>query len=285
MNASIRFPGASVLLVGLGALLVTPAIARPSIADLQSQLSAAQTQIATLQSQSVPNLAGYLTVDLSTPSRPTLRVAGANLQIVNGLGTTQTTNGLGNLIVGYNENRPAATPAQCSVGGFTDQATCEFVGFGFWGVDFRSGSHNVVVGQRQNYSRFAGLVVGYQSTINGRWASVSGGQENIAAGDVSSVSGGYRNVASGGGASISGGQLNKATQFFSSVSGGTTNTASGLNASVSGGNVNSALGIDSVVSGGTSNEAQATQSVVSGGRDREATGLSDWVAGLLFQDN
>ena len=32
-------------------------------------------------------------------------ITGANLRIVNGLGKTETTNGLGNLIVGYNERR------------------------------------------------------------------------------------------------------------------------------------------------------------------------------------
>ena len=32
-------------------------------------------------------------------------ITGANLRIVNGLGSTDTTNGLGNLIVGYNELR------------------------------------------------------------------------------------------------------------------------------------------------------------------------------------
>ena len=32
-------------------------------------------------------------------------ITGANLRIVNGLGSTDTTNGLGNLIVGYNESR------------------------------------------------------------------------------------------------------------------------------------------------------------------------------------
>src|SRR5262247_1652366 len=32
-------------------------------------------------------------------------ITGANLRIVNGLGATETTNGLGNLIVGYNELR------------------------------------------------------------------------------------------------------------------------------------------------------------------------------------
>src|SRR5262245_20660835 len=36
-----------------------------------------------------------------------LIVTGANLHIVNGLGSTDTTNGLGNLIVGYQEHRLA----------------------------------------------------------------------------------------------------------------------------------------------------------------------------------
>jgi hypothetical protein len=50
-------------------------------------------------------------------------ITGAHLRIVNGLGTTETTNELGNLIVGYNEER----------------------GFG---LDTRTGSHNVVVAAR-----------------------------------------------------------------------------------------------------------------------------------------
>jgi hypothetical protein len=53
-------------------------------------------------------------------------ITGANLRIVNGLGSTETTNGLGNLIVGYNEER----------------------GFG---LDKRTGSHNVVVGRENNF--------------------------------------------------------------------------------------------------------------------------------------
>ena len=36
-------------------------------------------------------------------------ITGANLRIVNGLGSTETTNGVGNLIVGYNELRGAGT--------------------------------------------------------------------------------------------------------------------------------------------------------------------------------
>src|SRR6266446_10701760 len=54
-------------------------------------------------------------------------ITGANLRIVNGLGATETTNGLGNLIVGYNEER----------GG---------------GDDRRTGSHDIVLGVNNNFS-------------------------------------------------------------------------------------------------------------------------------------
>jgi hypothetical protein len=71
-------------------------------------------------------------------------ITGANLRIINGLGTTDTTNGLGNLLVGYNEPRSEAI-----------------------GPNVRTGSHNVVVGRRHSFSRFGGLVVGDLNTISG----------------------------------------------------------------------------------------------------------------------
>jgi hypothetical protein len=89
-------------------------------------------------------------------------ITGANLHLVNGLGRTDCLdeqrepildcfpNGLGNLIVGYNEPR-------------------EFE------EDVRTGSHNVVVGRGHNFSRFGGLVIGDQNTISGDFAAVSGG--------------------------------------------------------------------------------------------------------------
>src|SRR5205823_2986212 len=71
-------------------------------------------------------------------------ITGANLRIVNGLGDTQTTNGLGNVIVGYNERRQDFP--NCS--GSTDPLC----------TDTRTGSHNVVVGRAQNFASFGGLV-------------------------------------------------------------------------------------------------------------------------------
>ena len=64
-------------------------------------------------------------------------------------------NGLGNLIVGYNELRDECSSDPC--------------------MNIRTGSHNVVVGQRHNFSRFGGLVVGDFNTISGDFAVVSGG--------------------------------------------------------------------------------------------------------------
>jgi hypothetical protein len=83
-------------------------------------------------------------------------ICGANLRIVNGLGATETTNGLDNLIVGYNEPRPP------------DVET------------IRTGSHNVVVGREHNFPRFGGLVVGAVNEISGAFASVSGGLNRMA---------------------------------------------------------------------------------------------------------
>ena len=35
--------------------------------------------------------------------KPTIQISGANLQLVNGSGSTETLNGAGNLVIGYDE--------------------------------------------------------------------------------------------------------------------------------------------------------------------------------------
>jgi hypothetical protein len=208
-------------------------------------------------------------------------ITGANLHIVNGLGSTDCLddqdneipdcpNGLGNLIVGYNELR----------GG--DE-------------DVRTGSHNVVVGRFNNFSRVGGLVVGDANTISGPFAVVSGGELNTASGFAAAVSGGTFNTASGEFSSVSGGIFNTASEASSSVSGGSGNTASGPFASVSGGGFdvffgeegagNTASGEVSSVSGGSGNIASGSFAAVSGGRNRTAEGEFDWVAGSLVEDD
>jgi hypothetical protein len=217
-------------------------------------------------------------------------ITGANLHIVNGLGRTDCTdaqgepmaecpNGLGNVIVGYNE--PRDTPE-----GGEDR-------------NVRTGSHNVVVGPQHNYSRVGGLVVGVWNESSGDFAAVSGGRFNTASGFAAAVSGGSLNTASGafaavsGGtvntasgseAVVSGGTMNMASEFATAVSGGCCHAASGVLAVVSGGTHNTASGVAAAVGGGYGNTASDELSAVSGGRHRTAAGAFDWVAGPLFAD-
>ncbi len=241
-----------------------------------------------------------------TRNNNNIRFSGVNVQIDNGLGATNGNpeqpdesvdtfvNGLGNLIVGYNEEiRPyrGDTP-----------------------VSNKTGSHNVIVGHGHNYTSYGGLVVGRDSIISGPYASVSGGAQNIASaplssvsggfvneanGNSSSVSGGHQNIANEAGSSVSGGSGNIAGGRWSSVSGGFTNTANGGLSSVSGGQFNNASGALSSISGGRENTASeffssvqggrqntasGNTSSVSGGNNRTAAGTYDWVAGSLFED-
>jgi hypothetical protein len=180
---------------------------------------------------------------------------GANLHVTNGLGDTATENSLGNVIIGYNESR----------------------GLNRAGVvlDDRSGSHMLVVGSKNNYSSFGGIIAGLLNTVSGSFSSVSGGYSGVASGSFSSVSGGYSGVASSHYSSVNGGANNIASGSFSSVSGGSQNEASGQSSSVSGGSDNEASGRWASVSGGLQNEASGESSSVSGGRLNVASGYTD----------
>jgi len=59
----------------------------------------------------------------------------------NGAGSTNSINGLGNLIVSYDTARPSESD--------------------------KTGSHNMVIGEEHNYNRFGGLVAGLRNAITG----------------------------------------------------------------------------------------------------------------------
>jgi hypothetical protein len=167
--------------------------------------------------QSLLNKTQFISVDANGE----MHITGTNLHLENGLGATNgvpgnpngsVTNGLGNLIVGYNLSKVPSG-----------------------GTDHRTGSHNLILGDKNDYSSFGGIVAGLNNSISGRYASVTGGLLNMAAFDWASVSGGESNTASGFGTSVSGGRQNTASEVYASVSGGELNTASGAFASVSGG--------------------------------------------------
>lgn len=170
-------------------------------------------------------------------------LSGVNLHVVNGLDQTATTNGLGNLIVGYNETRTGTNA-----------------------VNDRSGSHNIIVGAAHNFTRFGGLVAGLN---------------NAALGDWSCVTGGFANQATGWSASVTGGYANQATNFATSVTGGQSNRANGPVSSVIAGYFNVADGGGSSVTGGQSNRADGGPASVSGGHNRTALSWGTWRAGTL----
>ncbi len=234
----------------------------------------------------------------------TIRVTGANVQIVNGIGVTDSSNGLGNLIVGYQELGNEIEP------------------------DDRTGSHYVAVGRRHNYKRFGGIVVGESNVAGGDYAGVHGGRRNRADGNWSAVSGGGYNAATADQSAAFGGSFNWAAAGSSVVLGGSGNQAraagnggAGNESVVVGGFDIRSMGQASVVVGGRYNETSAnysailagvsneclgdpngggsfcsivggegnvtgiaTAATVGGGLGRTAAGDHDFVAGSLFED-
>ena len=285
MNTMARLLSLLLCAAALSAPTMAAAQARPSIAGLQAQITTLQSQVAT---GTIPNVSGYVTMDVSTPSRPTLRVAGANLQVVNGTGSTITVNGLGNVIVGYDEVTPSTTPI-CNFGEFHPGGTCTGPGAVF-ANSHKSGSHNVVVGRYHNYSRYGGIVAGSRNSIIGAASTVTGGEANVAAAAFSSITGGSENSvhgyvfppvveSPGTWGSVTGGQQNDVTGLYGSISGGLSNESSGMNSSISGGEANRASNLATSVSGGLSSHAAGTWSSISGGVNGFASGEGSSISG------
>jgi hypothetical protein len=108
----------------------------PLFGDEQSDIEALKARIAILEAKLV-----YMSIESGTVnglSGPHVIFTGANVHIRSGSDSTDDNGalkGLGNLIVGYNEERSS--------------------------INDRTGSHNIVVGAKNNFSSYGGLVVGY----------------------------------------------------------------------------------------------------------------------------
>jgi hypothetical protein len=230
------------------ALQTGNATLRNEIDNLQASNTALKSQLAAVQSNPALALGPFVSIDPNGEldvAGPNIIFSGANVHIVNGSGSTYNPNGLGNLIIGYNEFPNDGGPS---------------------GPHLRMGSHNLVIGDGHRYNASGGLIAGELNTINGQAATVTGGSGNIASSRFASVSGGADNCACGEDASVSGGGSNIASDI-SSVSGGVNNTANGPFAMVSGGESNTASGLGASVSGGARNNAGGRDTVVIGGQN------------------
>jgi prefoldin subunit 5 len=150
-------------------------------------------------------------VDASKSDEDDIYFVGCNVNIVNGAGGTAVTNGLGNLIIGSNED--GCNGAGCA----------------------RTGSHNLVLGTYNSYTSHSGIVAGSENIITKPFASVTAGRQNEATGDFAVVSGGTSNKASGALSSVSGGLSGEALGYGSSVAGGYLNVAQAAYSTVKGG--------------------------------------------------
>jgi hypothetical protein len=167
-----------------------------------ARIQALETLTATLQNQvqALQDLMSHF-----SRSGNEIFVTGANLHVVNGAGATDSTNGFGNIIIGYNEARGTANTLP----------------------NVRTGSHMLVVGSQLNYSQFGGIVAGFRNATSGPYSSVTGGFSSQAGGAYSSVTGGISARAYGEFSSITGGAGNSALGQYSSVTGGQSNVADG----------------------------------------------------------
>ena len=230
--------GQQLCVAGPGATVTAPVSASKCASGRTLVTLATQNEVATLQSQVAALQAKLSKVSYSATGlngKPTLKVSGANLQVVSGSGSTNgPVNGLGNVIIGYDE-----------------------------GPGTQTGSHNLVLGYHQSLSSWGGIIGGADNTLSGAASAVFGSHNN-AAGSASSVTGGEYNLATDFYASITGGCENLAglgsplsgpciSFGLESVSGGEANTATGLGSSVSGGYNNATIANDASILGGVSN--------------------------------
>jgi len=166
----------------------------------------------------IEGLSDYLRVDSATDS---VFFEGANVYVQSGSGYTDddssgnytdgegSLTGLGNLIIGYAHDE--------------------------YGAYARTGSHNLVVGDENDWTGFGGIVAGWFNAIGGDYASAVGGTSNAAPGHYAAVAGGYDNTASGPYATVSGGRANEASDDYAAVFGGRDNTASAQYTTLAGG--------------------------------------------------
>lgn len=177
-----------------------------ALAAIEARLDALQGRVDDLEDENAALTALLAGVTRSSDGS-TLRFSGMNVELVNGTGSPTGINGLGNLIVGYND--AIGTPTT-------------------------TGSHNISVGFANSFTAWSGIVAGVGNTSSNAYA-VAFGSGNTASGGFATVTGGRNNHATGNWASVSGGSLNTAAGDDSSVSGGMLNVATGWRSSLLGG--------------------------------------------------
>jgi hypothetical protein len=256
---AVAEPAAKGPKVTLQSLAAEVATLTQTVQTLSQTVQGLQSQLASANAQNAFALGQFVTVDtkdtINGLKPPHIIFSGGNLHVRSGSGGTQDATGLGNLVVGYDEDSTSCVAI--------DAATIDAN---------RTGSHNLIIGDCHEFTGPAGFVAGHQNKTTAEYASVSGGSSNTASAAFASVSGGPNNVSSALSSNVSGGASNKASGDTSSVSGGASNHASGDGASITGGGLNSVSGDNSSIAGGNNNSVTGNDSFIGGGQGQTISG-------------
>lgn len=158
------------------------------VTTLDGKTLAVETKLGDVEKKMIPDLEKYVSVntaEMNGVKGPHVVFHHVNVHVQSGANTTaDSTSGLGNLIIGYNE----ANPAQV-----------------------RTGSHNLVGGSQNSFSSYGGLVFGVANKITGTYSAVVSGVSNTASGTSSGILSGETTTASGISSGVVGGKGRMAT--------------------------------------------------------------------------
>jgi hypothetical protein len=250
--------GVTIILSGnawAGAFAEAAAALESQINQLQSIVSAQQAtidsltaQLAAIETNSLLDLGPYVRVDqseLNGVAGPHVIFDGVNVHVVSGSGETNgTPNGLGNLIVGYNEAPDVLLEGD------------------------RGGSHNLIMGREHKFLSNDSILHGWGSEARAHAVAIFAGDGTVSSSSYSAAIGGRNNIIDAGHGVTIGGFENRVSASYGVAVGGQNNVVTGMQATVTGGDSNTASGNYSSVSGGT--EVQAVNDY-------------SWAAGTLLE--
>lgn len=245
------------------------------VLQLQNDLNTANSEISQLQSSllavennTVLELDGLLKLTVIDGDK-TAEFTNVNIQLNSGAGSTSGVNGLGNLIIGYNEASTSA-PFFCSDPQYPDSKSC-IGNLETWAQNVRIGSHNLIVGGGHSYTKYSAAMFGWNNVSNA----------------IGTLTAGVLNIANGNSSSITGGQKNNTNANLTSITGGTDNTANSTLSSITSGRGNTTNGYGSSITAGNSNSTHVNSnwSSVSGGSSRSTVSAFSWVGGSLRENN
>ena len=252
------------------------------------------TPLTSAQSGLLNGLMQYVSVDSNNHN---ITVGGANLQVTNGTTGSMaysghTVNGLGNIILGFNESSMPPNPAVTRTGshnlviGTGNEYTSHHCIVGGWNSKVTHTRSSVISGYMNEASGPSTCVIsGVYNRATANNSVVLGGEENetVGSGVVGAINsvivGGNRNIATGAATSLLGGNRNEVAGKNATIAGGAKNVCGGVAATLIGGEENISTANYAAAVGGTQLKADGEHCVTLGGRRNKATGTSSVIVG------